>query len=42
MKNITEKYYGKSRNEVQPLIMKKYNLLQKDWDRLTFLWYYMV
>lgn len=32
------KYYGKFRYEVKPLLMQKYNLSEKDWDRLTELW----
>lgn len=33
------KYFGKSRYDVQPLLMQRYNLSEKDWDRLTQLWH---
>ncbi|BCA49865.1 hypothetical protein [Bacteroides thetaiotaomicron] len=33
------KYFGISRYEIQPLLMQKYNLSDKDWDRLTELWH---
>jgi|GEM_PF-3721651 hypothetical protein len=33
------KYFGKSRYDVQPLLMQRYNLSEKDWDRLTLLWH---
>lgn len=32
------KHFGISRYEVQPLLMAKYSLSEKDWNRLTELW----
>lgn len=33
------KYFARSRYEIQPLLMQKYNLSDKDIDRLTQLWH---